>query len=190
MWKYNKTENLPGDSLYHSADELYHYGIPGMKWKNHIYAVRQAKYMNKAKKYRSEANGWARAAKQLDNTEGRKKFLGNPSSYDIANNSKKHYASKAKKYERKAAKYMSKLVENKSKQTERGKKAYEKYMNKAKKYRSEANGWARAAKQLDNTEGRKKFLGNPSSYDIANNSKKHYASKAKKYERKAAKYKR
>ena len=32
MWKYNKTEDLPGDSLYHSADEIYHFGIPGMKW--------------------------------------------------------------------------------------------------------------------------------------------------------------
>ena len=37
MWKFNKTDNLPGNSLYHSADELYHYGIPGMKWKNHVY---------------------------------------------------------------------------------------------------------------------------------------------------------
>ena len=32
MWKYNETSNLPGDSLYHSADELYHYGILGMRW--------------------------------------------------------------------------------------------------------------------------------------------------------------
>ena len=32
MWKYNETSNLPGDSMYHSADELYHYGVLGMRW--------------------------------------------------------------------------------------------------------------------------------------------------------------
>ena len=32
MWKYNETDNLPGNSLYHSADELYHYGVLGMRW--------------------------------------------------------------------------------------------------------------------------------------------------------------
>ena len=35
MWKYNETDNLIGDSLYHSADELYHYGVLGMKWRYH-----------------------------------------------------------------------------------------------------------------------------------------------------------
>ena len=34
MWKYNETSNLPGNSLYHSADELYHYGVLGMKWRH------------------------------------------------------------------------------------------------------------------------------------------------------------
>ena len=33
MWKYNETDNLPGKSLYHSTDELYHYGVPGMRWR-------------------------------------------------------------------------------------------------------------------------------------------------------------
>ena len=32
MGKYNETSNLPGDSMYHSADELYHYGVLGMRW--------------------------------------------------------------------------------------------------------------------------------------------------------------
>ena len=35
MWKYNQTDNLPGDSLYYSANELYHYGILGMRWGHH-----------------------------------------------------------------------------------------------------------------------------------------------------------
>lgn len=34
MWQYNETNNLPGNSLYHSADELYHYGVLGMKWRH------------------------------------------------------------------------------------------------------------------------------------------------------------
>lgn len=38
MWKYNQTSNIYSPELYHTADELYHYGIKGMKWKNHKYA--------------------------------------------------------------------------------------------------------------------------------------------------------
>lgn len=34
MWKFNETDNLPGNSIYHSADELYHYGVLGMKWRH------------------------------------------------------------------------------------------------------------------------------------------------------------
>ena len=60
MWKYNKTENLPGDSLYHSADELYHYGIPGMKWKNHVYKTYDAvPRTNKTSKSSNEKKKWS-----------------------------------------------------------------------------------------------------------------------------------
>ena len=45
MWKFNETNNLPGKSLYHSSDELYHYGIPGMKWRHH--KARLAEYDKK-----------------------------------------------------------------------------------------------------------------------------------------------
>ena len=41
MWKYNETGNLSGNSIYHSADELYHYGVPGMRW-GHRKSVRDA----------------------------------------------------------------------------------------------------------------------------------------------------
>ena len=34
MWKYNETGYLPGNSIYHSSDELYHYGVLGMRWHN------------------------------------------------------------------------------------------------------------------------------------------------------------
>ena len=37
MWKYNNTNDMYSPELYHSADELYHYGVVGMKWKNHTY---------------------------------------------------------------------------------------------------------------------------------------------------------
>ena len=53
MWKYNETNNLPGNSLYHSADELYHYGVLGMKWR-HKKAQWQA--INDAKKAYKQRN--------------------------------------------------------------------------------------------------------------------------------------
>ena len=53
MWKYNETSNLPGNSLYHSADELYHYGVLGMKW-HHKKAQWQT--INDAKKAYKQRN--------------------------------------------------------------------------------------------------------------------------------------
>lgn len=49
MWQYNKTNNLPGDSIYHSADELYHYGVLGMRWGHRKATAQAAKELRKAK---------------------------------------------------------------------------------------------------------------------------------------------
>ena len=60
MWKYNETSNLPGNSLYHSADELYHYGVLGMKWKNHVYKTYDsAPRTNKVSKSSNEKKKWS-----------------------------------------------------------------------------------------------------------------------------------
>ena len=53
MWKYNKTENLPGDSLYHSADELYHYGVLGMRWRHKKAQWQQIRDAKKAYRQRN-----------------------------------------------------------------------------------------------------------------------------------------
>ena len=58
MWKYNETENLPGNSIYHSADELYHYGVLGMRWGHrNSKAVQNAHkaYKQAKKEYRKES---------------------------------------------------------------------------------------------------------------------------------------
>ena len=52
MWKYNETNNLPGNSLYHSADELYHYGVLGMKWRHHKARSEYKKAKSNYKKYK------------------------------------------------------------------------------------------------------------------------------------------
>lgn len=53
MWKYNETNDLPGNSLYHSADELYHYGVLGMKWRH---KKAQWQTINDAKKAYKQRN--------------------------------------------------------------------------------------------------------------------------------------
>jgi len=52
MWRYNKTDNLPGNSLYHNTDELYHYGILGMRW-GHRKKLKETKLNKYDKEYNS-----------------------------------------------------------------------------------------------------------------------------------------
>lgn len=54
MWKYNETDNLPGNSLYHSADELYHYGVLGMKWRHKKAQWQTVRDAKKAYKQRND----------------------------------------------------------------------------------------------------------------------------------------
>ena len=58
MWKYNETSNLPGNSIYHSADELYHHGVLGMRCAHsRDSAVRDAHkaYKQSKREYRKES---------------------------------------------------------------------------------------------------------------------------------------
>lgn len=126
MWEFNQTDNLPGESLYHSADELYHYGVVGMKWKNHIYKTRYDKYMSKAKNAKASANEW----KQIRDYKGKMINLGNKR----YNKYIKQDLADSKKYEAKANKYLKKMNAIKSyKQAKAayknsGKKAFDKYL--------------------------------------------------------------
>lgn len=90
MWKYNETDNLPGNSIYHSADELCHYGVLGMRWghrnsktvQNAYKAYKQAK-----KEYRKESvknlknifrkSSWVAGAKNLEDYKNAHKGLTN-----------------------------------------------------------------------------------------------------------------
>ena len=59
MWEYNYTN--------YNYDELYHYGVKGMKWKNHIYATRE-ELLDAKKKYkadRHEQRDMRRQAKKI-----------------------------------------------------------------------------------------------------------------------------
>ena len=79
MWKYNETSNLPGDSIYHSADELYHYGVLGMRWghrKNPAVKAAHKAYKQSKREYRKESvknlknvfrkSTWIAGAKNLE----------------------------------------------------------------------------------------------------------------------------
>ena len=66
MWKYNETNNLPGNSLYHSADELYHYGVLGMRWGHRNRSQLSAEL--------KELKGYDRYAKKHPNSLGSSKI--------------------------------------------------------------------------------------------------------------------
>lgn len=48
MYKFNQTCDLYSPEIYHSADEIYHYGVLGMKWRHH--KARLAEYDRKLEK--------------------------------------------------------------------------------------------------------------------------------------------
>ena len=90
MWKYNETSNLPGDSMYHSADELYHYGVLGMRWghrRNQAVNNAHKAYKQSKKEYRKESvknlknvfkkSTWVAGAKNQEDYRNARKGLTN-----------------------------------------------------------------------------------------------------------------
>lgn len=50
MWEYNRTEDMYSPELYHSADEIYHYGILGMRWRHRKAQIRKNRAERKKRK--------------------------------------------------------------------------------------------------------------------------------------------
>jgi len=121
-------------------DELQHYGVLGMRWGVRKSQSELRKGIRSAKKEKRE---WDEVAK----TASTKRFLGNPSTADIANAQSKHYEKKISKLEAKIA--------------AREKKG-EKITNKIMDARKERNEWREELK----TASTKRFLGNKSTADI------------------------
>lgn len=55
MWQYNYTN--------YNYDELYHYGVKGMKWKNHVYATRE-ELLEAKRKYKTDKHNQRKMERQ------------------------------------------------------------------------------------------------------------------------------